>query len=345
MAYIRKLESGLYQATIRLPDGRRRTRTDPLKGVVRTWAQDSEAAMRRGEWADPKDGRITVTEWWGEWRQTKVLELATARKYESHWRAHVEPRWGRVKLGAITAWDVEGWLADMQRAKVGATTQYQSFQLLRTMLADATRHKRIASDPTGTVKVKTPPKHVDRFLTREEYERLIVEFEGRDKVMVALMAMAGLRWSEAAGLHAHRIDLGRAELTVVEVLQRDGTYKRPKTKAGQRVVPLVPDLLAMLAEFIGDGPLFPGVDYTNWRRRVFVPAVLRVGLDDPQPTAHDCRHSFGSWLAEAGVSATDIGKLMGHGSLRATERYLHAGDGRFARALSALARPQAVGRQ
>ena len=65
-------------------------------------------------------------------------------------------------------------------------------------------------------------------------------------------------------------------------------------------------------------------------------------LADPQPTPHDLRHSFGSWLAEAGVPPHEIQTHMGHSTLRATERYLHSGDGRFARALTALNVPRQI---
>lgn len=283
-----------------------------------------------------------MADWWDAWRKTRVLEVATSRKYESHWRTHVKPRWGNVNLGAVTAWDVEAWIADMENAKVGKTTQYQSFQLLRTMLADAARHKRIGLDPTATVKIKPPPKHVDRFLTRPEFEALVEQMPtDRDQAMVMLMAMAGLRWGEVAGLHAHRVDLGRGELRVKEVLRRDNTIKKdPKSTAGERIVPLVPVLRDALAPFVEKGLVFPGLDYDNWRRRVFNPAREAAGLAEPLPTIHDLRHSYGSWLAEGGVSPTDVMALMGHSSLRATERYLHSGDGRFGRALSALAAPQ-----
>lgn len=284
-----------------------------------------------------------MQEWWTTWRQTRVLEVATSRKYESHWKTHVEPRWGTVNLGSVTAWDVEAWIADMDRAGVGPTTQFQSFQLLRTMLADAARHKRIGLDPTATVKIKRPPTHVDRFLTRPEFEALVEHMPAdRDRAMVMLMAMAGLRWSEVAGLHSHRVDLGRSELRVKEVLRRDNTIKKdPKSKAGERIVPLLPVLREALAPFLADkGLVFPGLDYDNWRRRVFNPAREAAGLAEPLPTIHDLRHSYGSWLAEGGVSPTDVMALMGHSSLRATERYLHSGDGRFGRALSALATQQ-----
>lgn len=306
---------------------------------MRVWAEDAEAAIRRGEWADPQDGRITVKAWRDKWLATRVLEKATADKYASHWRTHIEPRWGSVKLMAITAWDVEAWIADMKGRGVGASSLAQSVQLLRYMLADAARHRLIQSDPTANIKLPKIPKHVDRFLTLEEYEALEAAMPtAQDRCIVRLMAYAGLRWGEVAGLHVHRVDLPRRRLTVVEVLRRDSTVKkRPKSTAGQRYVPLGDELVTMLGDLLpASGLVFPGLHYTNWRRRVFVPAVEAAGLAMPHPTPHDLRHTFGSWLAEGNVSPTDIMALMGHGSLRATERYLHAGDGRFGRALTAL---------
>ena len=231
MPYYRRLKSGLWQATVRSPSGKRSTRTDPLKSVVKTWAEDAEAGMRRGEWADPKDGRVTLGEWWDQWSQARVIEYATTKRAESPWRAHVQPRWGAVKIGAITAWDVEGWIAKMKKDGVGGHALAQSVRLLRHMLADAARHKMIPGDPTATVRIPTPPKHVDRFLSREEFDVLLEEMPtGRDKAMCTLMAYAGLRWAEAAGLESWAVDVPRAQLTVLTVVRRDGSVKRrPKS--------------------------------------------------------------------------------------------------------------------
>lgn len=341
MAAYRRLPSGKWQATVRLPDGRRRTRTDPLKGVVRAWAEDLETDIRRKKFTDPKAGEITVAEWHERWLRLKVLELATARKYASHWRTHVAPRWGGVRLSAVEAIDVEEWVADMRRDDVGATTLVQSVRLLRQLMVDAVRHNRLAVDPTGGVRLPKIPKHVDRFLTLEEFDALTEQLEPRDEALVTLMAFCGLRWEEAAGLHAHRVELDRSRLLVVEVLQRDGSIKAyPKSNAGQRYVPVGERPARLLVEQLpGSGRVFPGLDYTNWRRRVFVPAVENSGLLPPLPTPHDLRHTFGSWLADGGMPVHDIAALMGHSTLRATERYVHSGGGRFDRALSVLGRP------
>jgi len=77
--------------------------------------------------------------------------------------------------------------------------------------------------------------------------------------------------------------------------------------------------------------------YSTWRSRVWEPAVKLAGLEPPDPTGHDLRHTFGTRLARAGVPAHEIMALMGHSSLRSVQRYLHAGPGRFDQARSAMA--------
>jgi len=47
MSYIRRLPSGKWQATVRGPDGRKHTKTDPLKSVVKTWAAGQGGAAPR----------------------------------------------------------------------------------------------------------------------------------------------------------------------------------------------------------------------------------------------------------------------------------------------------------
>lgn len=349
MAYIRRLPSGKWQATVRMADGSRSTRSDPLRRVVARWATDAEAAIRRGEWADPRDGRMTVGEWYVAWSRLRDIEVATRARDGSHWRQHVGPRWADVRLRSVTPMDVEAWIVDMRQRRVGATTVHQSTRLLRHMMTDAVRHRMVVTDPTVGVSIPRPPKHVDRFLSFPEFDALHQALSerpatgARDACMASLMAMCGLRFEEVAGLHSHRIDRDRLQLLVVEVLRRDGTIKAfPKSHAGQRAVPVPAAVMGELAQVMApSGRVFNGVGYVNWRRRVFAPAVLRAGLAAPLPTIHDLRHSYGSWLADAGVPPHEIAALMGHSSLRATERYLHASEVRMSRARAALNRPSA----
>ena len=63
MSYIRRLPSGKWQATVRGPDGRKHTKTDALKKVVKTWATERESRFAQGELRDPRAGDVRVVDW------------------------------------------------------------------------------------------------------------------------------------------------------------------------------------------------------------------------------------------------------------------------------------------
>jgi len=61
-------------------------------------------------------------------------------------------------------------------------------------------------------------------------------------------------------------------------------------------------------------------------------------LEDPQPTPHDCRHTYGTRCAEEGMPEHEIAATMGHSPKgNAVKRYLHARNRRLERARAAMA--------
>jgi integrase len=69
---------------------------------------------------------------------------------------------------------------------------------------------------------------------------------------------------------------------------------------------------------------------------LIVPGVPGLGLADPQPTPHDCRHTTLTRYADAGLPLHDRMALAGHKDVRSSQRYTHSGDGRFDAAREAL---------
>ncbi|HEY9367015.1 site-specific integrase [Streptomyces sp.] len=368
MAHVRKLRSGLWQATVRHPSGDRFSKSDPLKKVVQTWAADEEAKIRRGEWVNPHAGKVTLADWQAKWQQTRRVEVATREKTDSWWRNHVEPKFGSWPLASIQSWDVEAWVSELESRGVGAETARSSLRLLRQILRDAVKHRLLTVNPADGVRATPPPPHIDRVLTRDEADRLLAQFSGEDRVFVSLLLYCGLRFQEAAGLRRFRVDLLRKRLQVAKVQPRKGTEKRPKTDAGVRLVPLTDELVVSLSQLIpapDDGLVFTSpnggrIYYGNWLTRVWYPALYgapaveakravrgraatpavpaRPGakLPDPQPTPHDLRHTYGSWLGEAGMPEGQIAALMGHASRQSVARYVHATEARFDQARAAL---------
>lgn len=370
MAYIRQLESGLWAATVRTPAGRI-TETRELRGAVKAWADDIEADVRRGDFIDPRAGDLTVGAWWERTKGSRHLELASRRRDESHWRVHVAPRWTKTPIGAILRPDVSKWVTDMQRAGVGAATIQGAVGVLRGLMDQAVDARLRRDNPAAGVRMPRRAAHIDRVLGPGEDEVILAnldrQFPGRPdaRLFVEVMLYCGLRWEEAAAIDREHVDLRRALIQAGPVVERDGTIRAyPKSPAGARAVPVDEDLWPRLrARAMATRPgglLFPAprtkrspatLDYSHWRSRVWARGLVEVErgkrgrimattpvLEDPQPTPHDLRHTFGTRLADGGVPVHDIMALMGHETLESAQRYLHAGEDRFDRARAAMKR-------
>lgn len=372
MAWIRRLPSGLWAATVRTPTGRI-TKTDRSKGVVADWAAEREGEVRRGDWIDPRAAELTIGELWERWRDVRRLELASRRRDESHWRCHVAPQWAHVQVGAVLRPDVSAWVTKMERAGVGAATIQGSMGVLRALMEYAVDARIRRDNPATGVRMPRRAAHLDRVLTPDEDEQLLAAFDrlfpGRPdaRLFVEQLLYSGLRWEEAAALDRDHVDMRRALWKVGPVVERDGSIRPyPKSPAGVRDVPIDEAVWPRVRERVlatrPGGLLFTAprggvLDYTTWHRRVWLPALRGVserparrgrahrpavagaGLADPQPTPHDLRHTYGTRLAEAGVPVHEIMALMGHERLESAQRYLHAGEDRFERARRAMRRP------
>lgn len=51
---------------------------------------------------------------------------------------------------------------------------------------------------------------------------------------------------------------------------------------------------------------------------------------------HDARHSYASWLRQAGVALEEIQRLLGHASSVTTQRYAALGESQYDQILAAL---------
>lgn len=140
----------------------------------------------------------------------------------------------------------------------------------------------------------------------------------KHRLLLSLCYGCGLRVSELCGLRVGDVSLDRRQVTV-----RGG-------KGGKdRVVPL-PEMCAELFETVcyGFGTLeyvFPGRNGGVYSKmsasKVYRAACARVGVVDSG--IHTLRHSFATHLIESGHDIEIVRRLLGHGSVKTTQRYTH----------------------
>ena len=141
----------------------------------------------------------------------------------------------------------------------------------------------------------------------------------RDRMLVSLIAYAGLRPGEALALRWG--DLGEHSVFVTKAVAL-GEAKSTKT-GKERVVHLMKPVIQDLNEWrlasgrpddgtlvfpASDGGLWKDHDYRNWRKRVFKPAASLLGIAKP----YDLRHSYASVRFAERANPAEIADEMGH---------------------------------
>jgi hypothetical protein len=80
---------GKWRARYRGPDGRERSKVFANKNDAVRWRTTALADQARGDWIDPRGGRITVRSLAEQWSRTKVsLAPSTQDDYRELWTSH-----------------------------------------------------------------------------------------------------------------------------------------------------------------------------------------------------------------------------------------------------------------
>ena len=235
-------------------------------------------------------------------------------------RNHVIPRFGRLRLDEIKQQDITKWLAEKRQGGLAPasiakikTVMSKSFELAR-------QWELFDSNPTKHSWKETYNNARERYLTSEEAGRLRLACEcsanPQLKHIVGLLLLTGARKSE----------LLKAKWSDIDIDKRTWTLNMTKNGRG-RHVPLSQAALAIIEQLprYPDCPwLLPNpqtlLPFTDIKRS-FMEARKLAGLDDVH--IHDLRHSYASFLVNAGVDLYQIGSLLGHRNVTSTSRYAH----------------------
>jgi integrase len=328
---VRRLTSGRYQASY----WHRAVRhiapiTFVAKADAQGWLSDIETSIRSGQWVDSAAGRMTVEELAATWRQRDPSKRGSTRaRDETILRLHVLPALGRLSLREVTPPHVQA-LVNAWTTKGAPRTVDRQYDVVRAMFRYAVQSDWLARSPCRGIKLPAVVGHHPRSLTAAEVAALAEAIDSRYELMVWIGAVLGLRWAEVAGLTVDSLDLVGGVVTVSHQLSRDGLLVEPKSAAGRRRFSLPPDLVELVLRHLelrgldarnqdswvfaapGGGPL----DYSHWRRRIWLPAVERSGL--PGVVYHDLRRTNASTLVAAGVDIKTAQTRLGHSDPRLT---------------------------
>lgn len=157
-----------------------------------------------------------------------------------------------------------------------------------------------------------PPR--DRRLTKLEFKRLVEACDvGHIRLFILLALSTGGRRSALLQLTWDRVDFDRRLINLRKAgLSGKGRAIVPMTEMAYEALQIARDLAQSdhVIEYVGRP--------VESVKRGFARAVKLAGLSGVTP--HVLRHTAASWMAEAGVSMSEIAAFLGHRDSRITER-------------------------
>ena len=236
-------------------------------------------------------------------------------------RQHLSSSFGARKLADIQRHEVEDWLHGLSEKGLAPATCNRILAVFKTICSLAVLRGLLPAGQSPCAGVSPFKLHEqrERYLTQDEARRLMRALEKSDRpeaFAIRLLLLTGARKSEILKARWEHVRLDLRLLIV------------PLSKSGKpRHIPLSDEAIAVIRAIPrqpGNPWLFPGHApgkplsdlYLFWNK-------LRRELGLADVRIHDLRHTFASFLVNAGHSLYEVQKLLGHGDPRTTMRYAH----------------------
>lgn len=239
---------------------------------------------------------------------------------------HLRAQFGGLDVASITPVMIREYVA-ARRGIVADGTINRELCVLSAAINYARTELEWPINNSVTGRKPRPAEGRVRWLTREEADRLIetarLEPQAQhlaDFIMLALNT--GCRRDELLRLEWRRVDLD------ARLIHLDPEHTKT---ARRRSIPLNADAMAAMrsrrlvhATHCPTSPwVFCHADGTRIGdvKHGFGTACRRAGIEDFR--IHDLRHTCAAWLVTAGVTLQAVRDLLGHTTIKMTERYAH----------------------
>lgn len=223
--------------------------------------------------------------------------------------------WGERIAAGITPQELDVWLKGHCKTS-GTFNRYRSFFSL--CFREGMMNSKVSVNPARLVRHRREPKGRQRFLTRDEYDRLKDLIGAVSALRLAEFVVSvhtGMRMSEQYGLTWRQVHLHRRVIELTDTKNGESRTVHLNQASYDAIMSVALEKSDKAAKVFPHKHKLPRND--AW----FLPLVHLAGIDDY--TWHNNRHTFCSWLAMAGASTREIMEAAGHKSIAMAARYSH----------------------
>ncbi|MFC1539828.1 tyrosine-type recombinase/integrase, partial [Candidatus Latescibacterota bacterium] len=236
---------------------------------------------------------------------------------------HLLPVFKKVRINDISKVKVKTYTANRVKEGASNATINREIACLKCILSRAFEWEYIEKNPLIGLKMLKEPEPIERYLTKDEAERLITVSPPYLRDIIIFALGTGARKSEMLNLTWEDVVINEVfkygEITVIGKGDKRRTIRMNKT---------VYNLVVRKMKEKDSLYVFPSMrtdkNITHVKRS-FATALKKAGIENFR--FHDLRHTAASWMVQSGVNLYSVQKILGHSSIRTTQRYAHLSPG------------------
>ncbi len=250
------------------------------------------------------------------------LKPSTRRFTNSALTSQLLPTFAAMPLDRIGRKEVMAWFDSYSRSAPGGANR--ALATLRQILKHSEVHGHLVTNPASGIR-RNPERKLNRFLSREEADRLHAELDrlvaerpqrAAQADIIRLLHFTGCRLSEIRMLKW--CEVGADTLNLGD--SKTGARKVYLNSEAQRIIARQP---RTDSDHVFPSPSDPTLPISRSMQLWFT-LRKRAGIEDVR--LHDLRHTFASHAVLNGVPLPTVARLLGHRQVSMTLRYAHVAD-------------------
>jgi integrase len=327
------------------------TRSFPSLAAARKWRKDTASRLRVAPdtvaLSDSRKLEVAVAEWLegchsGRIKSRRGINYGaqTLAGYERSFRKYILPLLGSSKFTSITDADVQRLVGDLnEKGLHGRTVR----NVVTALQAFYHHHRRIVrQDPTRDIDLPDATSRKRSIVSPDRAFTLLDAIQDDEaRTAYALAFFAGLRRGEIRALEQGNLLADRIVIThSYDETAKQRVPLKWRKDGEERTIPRTRALGRYLTKLPGT-EVSPQTLYRRaasaWNARYACGCIIPnvEGEEAPETCAehkqsrmtgidlHECRHSFATWLDEAGISNSRADKYTGHSNKAIGELYRH----------------------
>ena len=266
---------------------------------------------------------LTLSEFYEQhYKPYAAVHKRSASSDHQLYTCRLESRFGHLRLNQITKTMIIGFHNELRESNLAGATCDHYVKFLRHAFNLAIEWEMLKENPAKGVKLFNLDNKMENYLDAEQLERLFSVLKtdpNRPVCMIIMMLIStGARLNEVLSATHSQINIDTR------------TWKIPALNSKSKKARSVPlndsaiDIINKLnkssdSEYLFNNPV-TGTRYYNIHK-YWGKLRMRTGMRTIR--IHDLRHTYASLLANSGRSILEISRILGHSSVKVSERYSH----------------------